>query len=337
MSFRIANKLKRLYDADKSQNKAIFTKEIKEAIEKKELNLDPIWRDVYEAVDSTTFATLMQHRLNVAVKEGYDQVSTPLKGLFREVQSKAKKEAIIDISLNADIDEVEEGEDYKEASMRESHIEIKNAKFGRILTITEETLMFDKLGAVLDAANRLGYKAALKEERKRAEVIVDAGGDGYGGQPVYSSSHGNLGSTALTPDSLASAVTAMRRQKDANGDPLGIIPIVLLVPPELERTAIQLLSSDLEPESPGSSKYNWVKDLKLKPLVSPFLEDTDDWYLIGDGGLREQVVYPLQVIKQTLSQNDRDAFYKDLKALFKVRFYKGWGVEAYQYLYKAQV
>lgn len=337
MSFKIASKLRRLYEADKSQNKAIFTKEIKEAIEKKEINLDPVWRDIYEAVDSTTFTTLMQHRLNVSVKGGYDQVSTPLKGLFRNVPSKAKKESVIDISLNANVDEVREGDPYKEASMKESHIEIKNAKFGRILTITEETLMFDKLGVVLDAADRLGYKAALKEEKKRAEVIVDAAGNGYGGQAVYSPSHGNLGNTALTPDSLATAVTSMRRQRDSNGDPLGIIPIVLLVPPELERTAIQLLSSDLEPESPGSSKYNWVKNLKLKSLVSPFLEDTDDWYLVGDGGLREQVVYPLQVIKQTLTQNDRDAFYKDLKALFKVRFFKGWGVEAYQYLYKAQV
>src|SRR5690606_41335036 len=59
----------------------------------------------------------------------------------------------------------------------------------------------------------------------------------------FSIGNGNLIDDALTLPGLSAAVAAMRKQRDADGNDLDIVPRVLAVCPELEAEARQLLNS----------------------------------------------------------------------------------------------
>jgi len=98
------------------------------------------------------------------------------------------------------------------------------------------------------------------------------------GKAVFDATHNNLDSTgtALSSTSLTAGRTKMRRQKD--GDiALNISPKFLLVSPENETTALQLLNSESDVGSSNSGVSNPHKNTVM-PIVDSEL-DANPWYL----------------------------------------------------------
>jgi phage major head subunit gpT-like protein len=87
----------------------------------------------------------------------------------------------------------------------------------------------------------------------------------------------------------------MMKFKDDRGKPLGIVPDLLVVPPDLQWTAMELLNSSFYPElvaaAAGSQKLasNVLKG-RLDLVVSPYLTDTDNWFLLSTKGLVRPVI-----------------------------------------------
>ena len=95
-----------------------------------------------------------------------------------------------------------------------------------------------------------------------------------------SGSQSNLGSTALSASALQTAITAMRKFKDDRGNPSHITPNLLVVPPDLEFEARELLNSTYYPEEATNMKLaNKVLKGIVNLLVTPYLTDTNDWFL----------------------------------------------------------
>ena len=97
---------------------------------------------------------------------------------------------------------------------------------------------------------------------------------------LFHATHGNVAgtATALSVTSLSTARTAMRRQIGLKGEILALEPSALLVPPELETTAQQLVAqllatktSDVNPFANG-----------LQIIVEPGLTSAIAWYLLAD-------------------------------------------------------
>lgn len=87
----------------------------------------------------------------------------------------------------------------------------------------------------------------------------------------------NKGTTALSESSLETAVQSMMAFTDSEGNPLGIIPDTLLVPVGLKQTAERITQSTLRS---GTANNDANVNQGYKPLVSLYLTDANNWFLI---------------------------------------------------------
>jgi phage major head subunit gpT-like protein len=142
----------------------------------------------------------------------------------------------------------------------------------------------------------------------------------YDGKAFFATDHAegesgtqsNRGSTALSVDGLTAATTIMRKFKTDKGKPAHIRPNLLVVPPELEWTAKELLNSSFYPEEGTTTSKLSTNVLKgsFNLLVNDYLTDTNDWFLFDT----RRVVKPtiLQMRKQptftSLTEGTESAF-----------------------------
>lgn len=114
----------------------------------------------------------------------------------------------------------------------------------------------------------------------------------------------NKGTTALGVSSLETAITAMRKFKDDQGKPSHIQPKLLVIPPDLEWTARELLNSTYYPEEGTTTAKLAQNVLKgtLGLLVTPYLTDTNNWYMFDTS----------RIVKPMLLQMRRAPEFTDL-------------------------
>lgn len=113
---------------------------------------------------------------------------------------------------------------------------------------------------------------------------VFTGGDS---QALCSTSHAwkgtavtqsNIGTTALSKTSLATARLAMRNYMDDTDNKITAMGDTLLVPPELEQTAFELINTEKEVGTANNTINFWKG--RYKVVVWDYLTDTNNWFLI---------------------------------------------------------
>lgn len=160
---------------------------------------------------------------------------------------------------------------------------------GARVVITEDDLINDELGAFAQMAAMLGHKAVTGREKALATLVNATGA----GSSHFTSARGNYisGSTTnLGTDNvgLGLGVKAFRGLTDPSGNPMGLLPSILLVPPAIEANA---RSSYVSTNPASTANVNpWAG--QFRPVVWSWLgtaggqtgsSDTA-WYLIADPG-----------------------------------------------------
>ena len=156
----------------------------------------------------------------------------------------------------------------------------------------ERKLVDDDLYSVI---NRRPQQLAVSAKRTREKhgastfnsafnTSVFAGGDA---KALCASDHtwvgtattqSNIGTTALSKTSLATARLAMRDYLDETDNLVTAMGDTLVVPPELEQTAWELMASDKVVDS-GDNTANFWKG-RYKVVVWDYLSDSNNWFLI---------------------------------------------------------
>lgn len=199
---------------------------------------------------------------------------------------------------------------------------------GVLMTLKREDIINDDMGALLQAPQIIGRKAAMSRERQLitnllAGLTTVAPGASVGktanafnffstGAKNYISGAGS----ALSIAGLTLAETKMMQQTDASGDPVGIMGNIIVVPPELKTTAYNLFNGanltvqalDLPAQTSGTSAAQSGKQIpnlnafagRYRPVVTPYLgassplagSTATQWLLLGSpvGGMS-----PIQV------------------------------------------
>ncbi len=86
---------------------------------------------------------------------------------------------------------------------------------------------------------------------------------------------------ALSITSLRTAVTSYRKLTDPDGNPLGMTPSMLLVPPELEITAAELMGGSLLITGENSTRTNVnVLAGRFQVVPSSYLTSATTWWLV---------------------------------------------------------
>nr|BBH95024.1 hypothetical protein KTA_32230 [Thermogemmatispora argillosa] len=154
-------------------------------------------------------------------------------------------------------------------------------KRGNLVTISRETIINDDLMAIRQIPTKLAVAAAYT----LAEFVygfLSGNPTIYDGSPLFTTGnpHNNLGNAALSTAAMQAGVTAMREQTNFAGKRIGLRPRYLVVPPELEWTAMIATRSAGIPGSPNNDINPMMG--YVTPIVSPQLTSPTQWFLVAD-------------------------------------------------------
>ena len=228
-------------------------------------------------------------------------------------------------------------------ALSENTYSIKNKTWEATLGIERTVLEDDKYGQIKLRVNDLAHQVVKHKNKLVFETLVNGVTNlCIDGKPFFSSSHkytgkssfsgtqSNLGSLTLTADNLKATITSMGKIKDTNGNPSYIKPDTIVVPPDLEWTARELVNS---PHLDTSNSVNGLQGA-LKVVVSPYITDEDSWYLLDCRGVLKPVILQerTKVELTTLGKDSEEGFMRDLY-LFGVRARYNAGYSFWQMAY----
>jgi len=148
--------------------------------------------------------------------------------------------------------------------------------YGVITQLTRTDMINDDLNALSQIPQRIGRGAALSlNDVIWTEFQAD--------NATYFQSATAGSGNALALSSLKTAATAYRKLKDPDGNPLAIAPKMLLVPPELEITAAELMTSALLISGNTTAAPNAnVLQGRYRVVSSAYLSSATTWWLMAD-------------------------------------------------------
>lgn len=242
---------------------------------------------------TTDFPAIFADTANRTLQEAYAAAPAIMKRLARSSTAKDfRTKTKVKMADIAKLTSILEGGEYQNSSFVEGKESYKIGTYGTILGISRQMLVNDDLGAFTDLAGKLGQAAAEFEAQFLVTLLVSNTGLGPvmdGGAKLFdATNHGNVGTSAfLSTASLSDARLAMRRQTGINGRPISVQPKFLLVPPELETSAEQLLATIQPTKAADVNPFGG----KLDILVESRLIDPHRWYLVGDPNVIEGLEY----------------------------------------------
>jgi hypothetical protein len=140
-----------------------------------------------------------------------------------------------------------ENGEYNYGNFAESKEQIFLKTYGIAVRMTREMLVNDDLDAFVGLTAEFGQSAATLESDIVYGLLLSNPQLMEDNTAVFAAGHNNLSTgaaSALSATSLSAAKVKMSKQKDLDGDTtLNLSPNVLVIPPELEMTAEQLMTS----------------------------------------------------------------------------------------------
>lgn len=234
-----------------------------------------------EAMTTTDFPYLFGEILDRQVLQGFKETPQVMArvcrpGRVRDFRTVHRYE----ISDGDDrLEEVAEKGEYLASDRQEARYTYALKKYGRQFDISWETIINDDLGALRDTPMRFAKAARRAEEYFITSLFWNADGplDAY-----FNAADGGAAVAAnpLTIANLETAVEAMAAYTDQGSSPILNKPKYLVIPPALEFTARQILTSAnkqwLWPESDESGPFayptsNVIAQYGLEILINPWI------------------------------------------------------------------
>jgi phage major head subunit gpT-like protein len=210
--------------------------------------------------------------------------------------------------------------------------------------LVERSLVDDaQYPEIRSRATNIGDSFSRTIEHDAANVFINAftdsgtnrlgastnGADGVGlcstahpHSPSNADTQSNEGTLALSLENLDTTRQAMMNFTDDKDDLLGIMPDLLLVPPELERTATQIVSERAFYE-PGSAQFDVnMFSGRIRPLVWNRLTDANAWFLIDSSLMKQSLIWQWRIRPEFAQSEDFDGMVAKYRGY--MRYGTGW-------------
>jgi hypothetical protein len=222
--------------------------------------------------------------------------------------------------------------------------DIRNYEFAMGTQVERRLVDDDQYGQIRRRATTLVDSFNTTVESDAANVFINgftdsgtnrmgASTNGADGVALLSAAHphspantnntqSNEGTLALTIDNLDTTRQAMRNFTDDKDQLLGVNPDMLLIPPELERTATQIVAERAVYE-PGSAQYDVNMFAgRFRPVVWDRLTDSNAWFLIDSTAMKQHLIWQWRIRPEFSQSEDFDG----LTAKFRgyMRYGIGW-------------
>ena len=194
---------------------------------------------------------------------------------------------------------VPEQTEYPESSVSEVRYTYAVQKYGRTVAFAWEAIINDDLQALQDIPMRLGKAARRTEERFATTLFVDANGPSAAfytvpNHNIVNATNAGGAYTAVNPPlsiaALQQAFTVLNNQVDADGEPILIDAVELVVSPALEVVAQNILNAlqlTVGPQNQTLITANWMQR-KMHLSVNPYIpvvastaNGTTSWFLFA--------------------------------------------------------
>jgi len=288
-------------------------------------------------VDSNAFSDIIGVLLAQKITEAYTLVPSIGDSLVSVMQSRRKSERYAGFKATEQPKEVLEGMPYEESELQDKYSTSEANKYGRLLNVTEEAILFDQTGQLLMRASGIGEKARYHRENLIIEGVTDANSTVFSPQgaaeALYRVAVGTnsniinrLATNALVDwTDIDNAMQVFADMTDDQGELIVSMPNTLLVPYALDATAKRVVNATEVRTTSGATittiGSNPVTGLTV--LSSPLVDaqSSTTWYL---GNFpREfvwQEIWPLQVTRTRLPQL---ATVQDVIVTYKTRYFGG--------------
>jgi hypothetical protein len=315
-------------------------------------------------VTTTTMASIVANVLNKVVAAEFQVYPQWWRPIVR-TENFATLQTIRWITLGGvgELPTVAEGAAYTELTWDDKYETSSWVKKGGYLGLTLEAMDTDDVGRLRSAPRALAQAGWLTLGKAVSDVFTYNSGVGhtlidtgalFNATAVSSTGgHANLGTSALSAASWAAAKLAMRKQAEVNsGERLGPLtsPRYLIVPPDLENTALTILASenmpggannDVNPEAAGASHDARLDAARRRVIVVDLWTDTNNWAASAEPSLYPTIGLGFRYgdapeIFSVASPNSGLMFTNDVFPV-KVRWYYAVGAIDFRGLYKANV
>jgi len=217
------------------------------------------------ALFDSEFNVALTESLESAFTEAYQQYQPSWAQAFNSVSVPRLPGKVLNITAVSDATAVSPGRPFPPAAVLGQDGDINLSKFGFLVRIPMETLVNNDVSTIQKIIAETVNSLRRAEDDSVFDVLQNTSG-------LFSSSNGNLLTSAALSSPTLDAARLKIRAMTAKGAKLRYRPKVLIVPAELEQTAIALLQAD-----------SIVKGTdKLELLVESRLTVADDWYLVAD-------------------------------------------------------
>jgi len=245
-----------------------------------------------------------------------------------------------------DLPTVAEGAAYTELSWSDEEEVVSFVKKGAYVGVTLEMMDKDETRKF----RAIPRKLAMAGYRTLAALVSALFTDNTGVGPywpasqevlrLFCSTYGNLGASALSASTWDAAIQAMYKQAEATSSArMGMRPAYLMVPIELEKTALTIMLSEGEPGTADNDAN--VRRASSRVVVVPEWTNTANWAAVAN-----PVIWPGIVIGYRYGRAPEvfiageqtvGSMFTNDEMRVKARFIVAVGVGDYRALYKANV
>lgn len=214
------------------------------------------------AHSTSDFPLLLADAANKSLLANY-QAAAPT---YREWASKRqfrdfREHSFLRIGDFPEFKEIGENGETKYGTIAENAEKVRAKEFGTGIAIGRRALINDDLSALSDFSSLIAVRAAADENRK-VYALLSANGVLADERALFHSDHGNLqNGAALSVASIGVAVASLRKQKSSGNLALNLQPRFLMVGPDLELAARQVLAA-ITPTKSGDVNP-WAGALEL--------------------------------------------------------------------------
>jgi len=187
-----------------------------------------------------------------------------------------------------------EGGEYKAGTLVEGQHTWKLATYARKITLTRAAIINDDLSAMERVPEMMGRGFRRLESNIIWALITGNAITSVDGLSLFNTAHNNGSVQTITTAGLNAAKKAMRKQTDIAGNTINLTPSYMMVPTDLEATALQFLFPNgfMANTRTGENGPVTVQSAGIELIVEPRLDGSaTTWYLAASPGSVQGIVY----------------------------------------------
>ncbi len=258
------------------------------------------------AIVRTDIAESLKYGVKAGFFEAREGFQAQRRAFAQEVPSSGEKEEYVGLGDHPMPRQFTDEISPKDLS--EQSISIKNLDWEVSIEVEDNAINDDRVGHVLEWARSSGESYEVHMDKRAFQTLN--GGDGttyglcYDGQNFFSNSHADTGAGAeyttaqdnlydlsLNPTNFDTVYVAMLNFLDGRGEPVGVVPDLLIHSPALLDMATQICQNRDKAETANRNVNPFAG--KVTPLMAPYLDSTA-WILVASARRNKPVLFQMR-------------------------------------------